>query len=374
MTANTLFLRLEGPLQAWGDQQSKFVVRRTAEAPTKSGVIGMLCAAMGVPRRKAADEWLPRLGALYMGVRIDAPGVRWWDYNTVGAGMQMRIAEGEGKTKPGPILTRREYLCDASFLVALGGEPALIGDLAAAVKDPQWPLYLGRKCCSPSRPLLEVDPGDCPDPISALKSVPFCPRSKNDSKDDRNRIPEILDCLLDWEPTREEPEAPAEALIWYDVPLTFEPPSHQPRFVIRRRLRVGTDGGVGIAEEPAQNDTPRPARPRADYSNTEYRNARDARLDADKGLCVFCKSPGTTVQHITYRRAGGREAQDDLRSLCRLCHDAVTMIEYGLGMGLDRINPEEPRWRDQIIAKRNDIVKFRSLETRRRRLSAGEVE
>ena len=131
MSANTLFLRLEGPLQAWGDQESKFVVRRTAEAPTKSGVIGMLCAALGVPRSEAAAEWLPKLSALRMGVRIDAPGVRWWDYHTVGAGMQMRIAEGEGKTKPGAMLTRREYLCDACFLVALQGEPALIAELEA---------------------------------------------------------------------------------------------------------------------------------------------------------------------------------------------------------------------------------------------------
>jgi len=80
------------------------------------------------------------------------------------------------------------------------------------------------------------------------------------------------------------------------------------------------------------------------------------------------------VQHITYRRAGGGELRDDLRSLCRLCHDAVTMIEYGLGMGLDRINPEEPRWRDKIIEKREEIIRFRSLETRRRRLAAEEVE
>ncbi|MCX6036545.1 MAG: type I-E CRISPR-associated protein Cas5/CasD, partial [Chloroflexi bacterium] len=123
MSANTLFLRLEGPLQAWGDQQSKFVVRRTAEAPTKSGVIGMLCAALGVSRPEAGDEWLPKLGALRMGLRLDRPGVRWWDYHTVGAGMRMRIAEGEGKSKPGAMLTRREYLCDASFLVALQGEP-----------------------------------------------------------------------------------------------------------------------------------------------------------------------------------------------------------------------------------------------------------
>ena len=83
MSAYTLFLRLESPLQAWGDN-SKFVIRRTMEAPTKSGVIGMLCAALAVNRSEASQEWLPRLSALSMGVRIDAPGVRWWDYHTVG--------------------------------------------------------------------------------------------------------------------------------------------------------------------------------------------------------------------------------------------------------------------------------------------------
>jgi hypothetical protein len=50
------------------------------------------------------------------------------------------------------------------------------------------------------------------------------------------------------------------------------------------------------------------------------------------------------------------------------------MIEYGLGMGLDRINPEEPHWRPLIIQKRDEIIRFRSLETRRRRLVAEEVE
>ena len=140
MNANTLFLRFEGPLQAWGVQESKFVVRRTAEAPTKSGVIGMLCAALGVSRRLAADDWLERLCALRMGVRVDAPGIRWWDYHTVGAKMKMRIAEGEGKTKPGAMLTRREYLCDASFLVALQGESALVLELSSAMKSPRWLL------------------------------------------------------------------------------------------------------------------------------------------------------------------------------------------------------------------------------------------
>lgn len=368
MSANTLFLRLEGPMQAWGDQQSKFVIRRTAEAPTKSGVIGMLCAALGVSRPEASQEWLPRLAALQMGVRIDSPGVRWWDYHTVGAGMLMRTAEGEGSTKPGAMLTRREYLCDASFLVALQGTPALIAELETAMKAPKWTLYLGRKSCVPSRPLLEHPSGDSPDLLSALNSIPCRPRLKGD------KPPQTVECLLDWKPTSEETEAPDDALIWYDVPLTFDPPSHNPRFVIRKKLPIGADGEVKLANTPAQNNTPRPPRTRADYGNAEYKNRRKERLDHDHHLCVFCKSPATTVQHITYRRAGGNEDRDDLRSLCRLCHDAVTMIEYGLGMGLDRINPEESSWRDMIIRKRDEIIRFRSLEIRRRHLAAEEVE
>jgi CRISPR system Cascade subunit CasD len=367
MSANTLFLRLEGPLQAWGDQQSKFVIRRTAEAPTKSGVIGMLCAALGVPRSEAAQNWLARLGALRMGVRTDVPGVRWWDYHTVGADLLMRTAEGS--SKPGAMLTRREYLCDASFLVALQGEPELIAELEAAIKAPRWTLYLGRKCCPPSRPLLEEPPtGELADLLKALKSVPWRKRAEGEQP------PPTVDCLLDWEPTSEQPEAPDHALVWFDLPLTFDPPSHQARFVIRQTLRVGEGGEISVPFAPVQNRTPAPPRPRADYTNTAYENRRKERLASDYHLCVFCKSPATTVQHITYRRAGGGERKDDLRSLCRLCHDAVTMIEYGLGMGLDRINPEDPQWRDRIIQKRNEIIQFRSLETRRRHLVAEEVE
>jgi len=368
MDANTLFLRLEGPLQAWGDT-SKFVMRRTMPAPTKSGVFGMLCAAMGIPRAEAAEIWLPRLAELQMGVRIDRPGTRWWDYHTVGAGIGLMTAAGKLKTGPqGTLITRREYLADAGFLVALQGEPALIDTLAEAVKNPRWTPYLGRKCCPPCRPLWEHPPATFSDVASALTSLPWQPRFKDDPK------PKCLDCLIDWTPTAAQPEAPLDAQVWYDVPLTFEPPSHRPRFVIQKQLDVGNGGQVHVADQPAQNRTPPPPRPRANYNNAEYKRRRAERLQADWGLCVFCKLPATTVQHVTYRRAGGKEEPNDLRSLCRLCHDAVTMIEYGLGMGLDRINPQDPQWRDRIIAKRDEIVRSRSLETRRRRLSPEEVE
>jgi CRISPR system Cascade subunit CasD len=370
MSANTLLIRLEGPLQSWGDQQSKFVIRRTGDAPTKSGIMGLLCAALGVSRADARQQ-LAQLNGLQMGVRIDRPGVRWWDYHTVGAGMQMRIAEGKGKTKSGAMLTRREYLCDASFLVALRGDDGLIERLREALLHPVWSLYLGRKSCPPSVPLLgrndESDKGEFPDLEAALRSIPWRKRTGTDF------APDVVECLLEWRAATQGDVAPADAEVWYDVARSFDVPGHEARFVVRTSFRIGNAKGIAIGT-PRQSHTPVPERPRADYGNTEYRKRRQIRLDADHALCVFCKAPATTVQHITYRRAGGDETPDDLRSLCRLCHDAVTMIEYGLGMGLDRINPEEPCWRQAIIAKRDEIVRFRSLETRRRRLSAEEVE
>lgn len=365
--ANTLFLRLEGPLQAWGDT-SKFVMRRTMNAPTKSGVIGLLCAALGLTRSGARDR-LNELAMLRMGVRVDRPGTRWWDYHTVGAGIGLTTAGGGIKTGVrATLVTRREYLCDASFLVALQGDGKLIDDLYSALSNPRWPVYLGRKCCPPSRPVMDRQPGHHEDLLDALRAVPWQKRLKDDP------VPESVEALFDWAPTPNEPEAPADADVWYDVPVSFEPPYHIPRFVVRRRLAVGDGRDIAGEKAAMVSPVPRPPRPRADYRNAVYRAKRADRLVEDRYLCVFCKCPATTVQHITYRRAGGDEAPEDLRALCRLCHDAVTMLEYGARMGLDRINPEDPHWRERIIEKRRQIIQYRSLETRRRRLTPEEVE
>jgi CRISPR system Cascade subunit CasD len=372
MSANTLLLRLEGPLQSWGDQESKFVIRRTSPAPTKSGVIGLICAAMRISRADARRR-LGELNTLQMGVRIDRPGIRWWDYHTVGAGMQMRIAEGEGKSKPGAMLTRREYLCDASFLVVLQGDSELVSRMHQAVSHPVWPLYLGRKNCPASLPLLgrtdEVDLAECHDLSAAMSLVPWRPRMRGD------HAPASVECLLEWCSAVPGDCAPVDAEVWYDVAQSFDVPGHTPRFVIRKTIELGDKASqVPISKTPRQSVTPLPLRARADYTNSAYQEVRSQRLEKDEHLCTFCKCPATTVQHVTYRHAGGGERIDELRSLCRLCHDAVTMIEYGQGMGLDRINPEDPQWRQEIIDKREEIVQFRSLETRRRRLRREEVE
>ncbi len=364
---NTVYLRLEGPLQAWGDT-SKLVIRRTMEAPTKSGVLGLVACAMG-RTRDDARHWLPELNALAMGVRIDRPGTRWWDYHTVGARVGVLKAEGGIKVtqttkEPETLVSRREYLCDASFLVALQGATDLVRRVAHALSQPAWAIYLGRRSCPPAVPVA-AGASTHASLAEALAATPWRPRLAGDEGARQARI--VLPCILEWGPTETEPIAPLEAEVWYDRAVSLEPAVHEPRLVVRKTVDVP----VG---RPAQARPPSPPRPRADYRDSEYRRRRVERLAADSHLCVFCKSPATTVQHITYRRAGGHERQDDLRSLCRLCHDAVTMIEYGLGMGLDRINPEDPQWREQIVEKRAEIIRFRALESRRRRLAAEEVE
>lgn len=133
----TLLLRLAGPLQSWG-VDSKFEIRDTLDFPTKSGVIGLLAAALGYSRGESLD----RLNALNFGVRIDREGQRLTDYH---------IAKSEKDT----YVTKRIYLADAVFLVGLESDNRVfLEELQDALKAPAYPLYLGRRSCVPEMPLV----------------------------------------------------------------------------------------------------------------------------------------------------------------------------------------------------------------------------
>ena len=66
---STLLLRLAGPMQSWGTQ-SRHSLRDTGQEPSKSGVIGLVAAALGRPR----DRDISDLAGLRMGVRVDHEG------------------------------------------------------------------------------------------------------------------------------------------------------------------------------------------------------------------------------------------------------------------------------------------------------------
>lgn len=132
-------MRLAGPLQAWG-ATSRFARRTTRGEPTKSGIVGMLAAATGRRRTDPIED----LVEMRFAVRTDQPGRLMRDFQTT------HSLDGSHSFP----LSERYYLSDAVFVAALEGEAELVEGMAAALMEPRFPLYLGRRSCPPSRSVL----------------------------------------------------------------------------------------------------------------------------------------------------------------------------------------------------------------------------
>jgi CRISPR system Cascade subunit CasD len=158
---HTLLLRLTGPMQSWGTN-SRFKIRDTGLEPSKSGVIGLLCAALGKPRDESHPDnhdkpSLETLAALRMGVRVNREGVMKKDYHTAGGAHRLGERYGVAKANngtPETVTSERFYLADADFLVGLeSDDEALLRRLNAALERPRWQIFLGRKSFAPHLPV-----------------------------------------------------------------------------------------------------------------------------------------------------------------------------------------------------------------------------
>lgn len=145
----TLFLRLAGPMQSWG-QLPRADYRDTGDTPTRSGVVGLLACALGVRSRAGLLEISATIERF--GVRVDAPGDRQTDFQTIGG--PLWSADGSGKPLDYRVATNRVYLVDASFLVAIQGPGDELERFAAALQRPRWPYFLGRRSCPPALPVF----------------------------------------------------------------------------------------------------------------------------------------------------------------------------------------------------------------------------
>ena len=139
----TLLLRMRSPMMSWGDH-SQFTIRDSRREPTKSAVIGLLCAALGRPRWESVVD----LSALKMGVRINQEGLVLCDYHTVLNSIKSSGKEGE------TVISHRFYVADADYLVGLEADDrAILEGLDDALGNPVWQLYFGRKSFIPSCPI-----------------------------------------------------------------------------------------------------------------------------------------------------------------------------------------------------------------------------
>lgn len=212
----TLLLRLQGPMQSWGTT-SRFDERDTQLEPSKSGVLGLVCAALGRDRQEPVDD----LAALRMGVRVDHEGVPMRDYQTATG---VLIATGKSDLRR-TVVSPRYYLCDAAFLVGLeGADEALLARIHAALRAPHWPLALGRKSFVPGMPVWLPD-GLSPLPLeAALAQYPRLVSAR------RGDLQPTLRCLL---------EDDQEGAIRLDQPVApFAERRFGPRFVKSGVLHV----------------------------------------------------------------------------------------------------------------------------------------
>jgi CRISPR system Cascade subunit CasD len=210
---------LAAPLQSWG-VSSRFVRRTTEPQPTKSGVIGLLAAALGRRRTDSIEDLL----GLAFGVRLDQPGHLHRDF---------QIARSLNGNAAMP-LSERFYLADAVFLAAIEGDDDLIQNLDDALRHPYFPLYLGRRSCPPAGP---VTLGARPLGLhEVLRAEPWQAALRI-----RRRAPRQVpvEVLVDAQPTDRD------TFISQDVPVSFDPEWRRYATRAVHRFRINLDNPDG---------------------------------------------------------------------------------------------------------------------------------
>ena len=223
---STLLLRLAAPMQSWGSD-SKFDWRRTENAPTKSGVIGLIAAALGRRRNESIED----LQALRFGVRIDKEGKLLCDFHTA-------------KSEKSAYVTYRYYLLDAVFLVGLEGDPGLLHEIEYALNNPALPLYLGRRSCPPEGRLCLGIREDKP-----LKQA-LLEEGRQTMAQQKHDQPETLRIILDAD------DSHSSFYLLRDVPISFDQ-SHR-RYGFRRIYEtsklISTDNSITASSKVTRHD------------------------------------------------------------------------------------------------------------------------
>ena len=235
---STLLLRLAGPMQSWGTQ-SRFIMRDTGLEPSKSGVVGLLCAALGRSRTETVDD----LASLKMGVRADFEGAMKVDFQTAGGihrkGERYGVVRASGKVGE-TVISNCYYLADADFLVGLEGDEDLLITIQHALVVPRWQLSLGRKAFVPGVPPYIPDGlHSAISLIDALTAHPW-PAPYRAVPPESRRPPQLRMVI-------EDPDEGYEVHTDQPHGSAFQHRRFLPRFTFTRFLELGKD--VPIRDE-----------------------------------------------------------------------------------------------------------------------------
>jgi CRISPR system Cascade subunit CasD len=179
-----LVFRLWGAMAAWGDI-AVGERRGTWARPSRSGVLGLIAAAMGIERTDTAAHQRLEDG-LGFAVRVDDPGRPMRDYHTAqspsekrGRRWATRRDELDGGNDLNTILSERIYQLEMNAVVVVwlrpGSQGPGVATIAKALAEPVFAPYLGRKSCPLGLPLMPVGI-DAATPVAALALHDALPR------------------------------------------------------------------------------------------------------------------------------------------------------------------------------------------------------
>ncbi|WKJ90935.1 type I-E CRISPR-associated protein Cas5/CasD [Methylomonas montana] len=163
-----LILKCQGAMQAWGGHTYEDY-RPSLIFPTRSAVVGLLGACLGLERGQSEQLKLlsdsfeltvlanPRqIERRHFDREIEPRKVtlhKMTDYHTV-----LAARRADGGQRDDAIVSRREYLCDAEFTLALVFKDHAeygLQQVLQDIKKPKYTPYLGRRSCPLHRPLFE---------------------------------------------------------------------------------------------------------------------------------------------------------------------------------------------------------------------------
>jgi CRISPR system Cascade subunit CasD len=179
-----LIFTLYAPLASWGDE-AVGEVRGSWDRPSRSALLGLAAAALGITREAEADlQQLDRM--LGMAVRAALYGTAFVDYHTAQDPTGVALRKFKPTTRrtalacaePDTTLSRRTLRQDVLHVVALWErEPSSrwsLDSVATALRTPAFALYAGRKANVLGLP---VGPTvrSCESIADALRSMPVMP-------------------------------------------------------------------------------------------------------------------------------------------------------------------------------------------------------
>jgi CRISPR system Cascade subunit CasD len=159
-----LLFRLYAPLASWGDVAvGEF--RPSLGYPGRSALLGLIGAALGIER--SSEDGHRRLdGALAFAVAVYSEGALLRDYHTAQVPGAAILKKRPHRTRAdelalprhelNTILSRRDYRQDAVSIAGAclraGHSDPDLETIQAALQQPRFTLYLGRKACPPALP------------------------------------------------------------------------------------------------------------------------------------------------------------------------------------------------------------------------------